>query len=198
MDRSRVKCLTKTPKLTAFDRYIAAWALNGKSMRRLLLATTALIALAIPANAGARGASDTGTGTPASQVLVILTSNTQFFLQNNAQQTVTPTYLFFLRPDGTAAPTVSSILFNSGVNPAVTFGPVTDLSVDFNSSSGDVYTFLSKTFPVTLGALSAGNNSISFGNISDAFDKAVGGHPTSFAFTKSINTNGILNGNKEV
>jgi hypothetical protein len=141
-------------------------------MRKLLFAAATLLLAFTPAEAATvLHISSSGTADAASQDPALISSNTQFFVRNvsNGQNSVSPTVLYFLRPDGSVAPTISGVELNGTT--AVGFTQPTNLNLDFNASSSDFYTFI---------GLSGGNNSISFGNISSAFDTNFGGHPTSF------------------
>ena len=77
--------------------------------------------------------------------------------------------LYFLRPDGSVAPTISGVELNGTTAVGVT-GP-TDTGLNFTAASGDFYTFI---------GLPSGNNSINFSNITTAFATNFGVTPTSF------------------
>jgi hypothetical protein len=141
-------------------------------MRKLLLAASAVFALSLPAQAATTlHVSTSGTADAASQDPALILSNNQFFVRNvsNGQNSSAPTVLYLLRPDGSVAPTIGSVELNGTT--AVGFTQPVNLNLDFNASSSDFYTFI---------GLTSGNNSISFANISTAFDTNFGGHPTSF------------------
>ena len=139
--------------------------------KKLLVATVLASTLAFSAQAATvLHVSTSGTADASSQDPALISSNTQFFVRNVSNgHSSSLTDLYFLRPDGSVAPTISSVELNGTT--AVAFTQPTNLNLDFNASSSDFYTFI---------GLSGGNNSISFGNISSAFDTNFGGHPTSF------------------
>jgi hypothetical protein len=90
----------------------------------------------------------------------LIASNSKFFIADVSagQSTVSPLTIYLATPDGAAAPTFSSIVYNSlGSSPTRTFGSVSQLAGDF--TSGDLYTFV---------GCSACNNSLNFANISAA------------------------------
>ena len=154
-------------------------------MRKFFLATSALLALALPAQAATTlHVSTSGTADAAVLDPALISSNSQFFVRNvaNGQNSTSPTILYFLRPDGSVAPTIGSVELNGTT--AVGFTQPTNLNLDFNASSGDFYSFI---------GLPAGNNSISFTNITTAFDANFGGHPTSFDVYQA-NINAGFNG----
>jgi hypothetical protein len=141
-------------------------------MRKLLLTTTTLLALALPAQAATTlHVSTSGTADAASQDPALISSNSQFFVRNvsNGQDSSSPTVLYFLRPDGSVAPTISGVELNGTTAVGVT-GP-TDTGLNFTAASGDFYTFI---------GLPSGNNSINFSNITTAFATNFGVTPTSF------------------
>jgi hypothetical protein len=141
-------------------------------LKKLFIVTVLASAFAFSAQAATvLHVSNSGTADAASQDPALISSNTQFFVRNvsNGQNSTSPTVLYFLRPDGSVAPTISSVELN-GTTP-VGFTQAVNLNLDFNASSSDFYTFI---------GLPSGNNSINFGNISTAFDTNFGGHPTSF------------------
>jgi PEP-CTERM motif len=141
-------------------------------LKKLLMATILASAFAFPAQAATTlHVSTSGTADAVSQDPALILSNTQFFVRNvsNGQNSVSPTVLYFLRPDGSVAPTIGSVELNGTT--AVGFTQPTNLNVDFNASSGDFYSFI---------GLGAGNNSINFPNITTAFNSNFGAHPTSF------------------
>jgi hypothetical protein len=155
-------------------------ALNGAAlldqevilMRKLLLTATALLALALPANAAVTlHVSTSGTADAAAQDPALISSNSQFFVRNvsNGQTSSSPTVLYFLRPDGSVAPSISSVLLNGTTG--VGFSQATDTGLNFTAGSGDFYTFI---------GLPAGDNSINFPNITSAFNTNFGVVPTSF------------------
>jgi PEP-CTERM motif-containing protein len=103
----------------------------------------------------------------------LIASNSQFFIADVSagQETVSPLTIYLATPDGAAAPTFSSIVYNSlGSSPTRTFGSVSQLPGDF--TTGDLYTFV---------GCSACNNSLNFTNISLAEAPLFGGvAPTAY------------------
>jgi PEP-CTERM motif len=148
-------------------------------LKKVLLTTTALLALSVLPAKAATTLHLSNTGTADNPVIdpAFLSSNTQFFVDNvsNGQTSTGPTDLFFLRPAGSAAPTISSVLFDGTT--AVSFSVPTLLNLTFNSSSHDLYTLV---------GLGAGNNSINWSNVSAAFISQFGGVPASFNVYESI------------
>ena len=144
-------------------------------MRRLLLAATALLAFAAVTSANAATVlhiTPDPTQPPPTQSPVYLTDNTQFYVDNTSGQTADgPTTIYFLRPDALAAPTVTSVLYNSTTS--VSFTPVTELAFNYTASSGDFYSAV---------GLTSGPNSINWTNITAAYTAQYGGLPAGGEF----------------
>jgi hypothetical protein len=88
-----------------------------------------------------------------------IASNSQFFIADNANTAISiPLTIYLATPDGAAAPTFSSIVYNSLTSsPTVSFGSVTQLAGTF--TSGDLYSFV---------GCAACDNSLNFTNFSTA------------------------------
>lgn len=158
-------------------------------MKNYLLAAVALLAFSVSAQAATvLHISNSGTADNPTQDPAFLSSNTQFFVDNvSGQSAAGPTTLYFLRPDVLSAPSISSVTLTAvanngtiGATTAVTFGPVTDTGLNFNASSGDLYTLVGHP---------SGNNSINWSNVSAAFTAQYGGVPTEFdVYAVQLNT----------
>jgi hypothetical protein len=100
----------------------------------------------------------------------LILSNSQFFIADNTNTTINnPLTIYFATPNGVAAPTISSIMYNS-LTSAPIIVAVTQVGGAF--TSGDLYTFVGCV---------ACDNSLNFTNISAAEAPLFGGiAPTSY------------------
>jgi len=155
-------------------------------MRKFSFVTTALLGLLAFAPAQAATVlhlSNTGGVETVPNDPVFLTSSTQFFVDNvSGQAAAGPTTLYFLTATG-VAPIISSISLHAepgNVISNVTFGAVTDTG--FNLTAGtDLYSLVNN----------GGNNSISYANVSLAFNAQFGSTPASFDIYSVLLSTGI-------
>ncbi|WFU17259.1 PEPxxWA-CTERM sorting domain-containing protein [Bradyrhizobium sp. CB3481] len=158
------------------------------TLRGILVSTAVFYsALTLPAQAATvLHLSNSGTADNPLQDPAFLSSSTQFFVDNvSGQSAAGPTTLYFLSAG--AAPVINSISLTAvsnggvvGATTAVTFGAVTDTTLNFTSSSPDLYTLV---------GLNSGNNSINWSNLSSAFNAQFGSTPASFdVYSVLVNT----------
>jgi hypothetical protein len=160
-------------------------------MRKLLFAAATLLLAFTPAHASTvLHISNSGTADNPTQDPAFLSSNTQFFVDNvSGEAAAGPTTLYFLRPDALGAPSVTSVFLTVvaqngtiGATSAVTFGAMMDTGLNFNATSGDLYTLVGKP---------AGGNSINWANVSAAFTAQYGGSPAEFDVYSILLNTGI-------
>jgi hypothetical protein len=107
---------------------------------------------------------------------VPITSTTQFFLNDNDNQTIpAPVWIFFAVPTGSGAPTITNVTYSGGAPQPTFTGPV-DMGKTL-SSGQDLYTVV---------GCSACDNSLSFKNFNDA-ETALGmTAPTSYEIYEAV------------
>jgi hypothetical protein len=159
-------------------------------MRKLLLASTALLALmASPAGASAILHVNDIQGSGGVNEPVPITSQTQFFVEQtgNGQNTPAPLFIYFLDFPGGVAPTITSAFLNG--NPPNVAGGVT---LDGTYTLGNGQSSFYSSYLNCQGC----SNSINDTNISDAYSKYFQvAAPTTFDVYKAV-VNGGFNGNE--
>ena len=162
-------------------------------MRKLMLATTALIALSAPAGAAAiLHLNDNRPPDPASFTEpVLIQSQTQFFIQQTSNTaTAGPLYLYILDYPGGITPSVTSAKLNGNDLPAI--GVTNPITLDGHYTLGNGQDSFYKSY---LNCNSGCDGSISDSNISQAYqDNFSVGAPLTFDVYK-ITINGGFPGN---
>ena len=161
-------------------------------MRRLLLATTALLALGSAANADAilHVNDNTPPAAPTTTSPVTITSQTQFFIQqtSNGATTPAPLSIYFLDFPGGVTPTITDALLNGNALPAITFsGPVADGTYTLGNGQKSFYSSF-------LNCGSGCSNSINKDNITAAYMSDFGVNPPATFNVYVATINGGFNG----